>query len=283
MTNAITQSARKTIGRRIKRVRESKGLSRREVVHHLQVDPTALAAWEAGKYLPRDGNRFELARFFNVDIEFLFDESADIDGRPTNVRLVDTVDELPGALVEMTRQAHSRLRAMRLAAPYTTAAYVQTEWRQLISDRILAGTISVERIEIFYSLQRLKETLSNILRYDGRAYHVKAHCVGIADVVPAMGGYFFDDDEFVLGGYWTGVPPINRPGLRMSGVPFKHFFNAYWEEVWRSGKVLNISGSHDLANVRAFAEQLGLGPRHWSRFVEEARDLVIGDGAPPLI
>jgi hypothetical protein len=126
---------------------------------------------------------------------------------PVATKIVDTIDELPQLLNELVAQTRKSIRALRVAAPYPTAAYVQQEFRAMISERILADTLEVQRIEIFYELRRLQETLSNIFRYEGHAYYVKSYCAGVPDVVPAMGGYFFDDSEFLLGAYWTGMPP----------------------------------------------------------------------------
>jgi hypothetical protein len=173
---------------------------------------------------------------------------------------------------------------LRLSSPYPTAAYVQTEWRTIIAERLLAGTIEVRRVEIFYSLQRLQETLSNILRYDGRSYFVQAHCVGLNDVAPLMTAYSFDRKEFFFGGYWTGLPPQRQnPGLRLSGPVISEFLTHYWAEIWSRGALLNLRGAHDLSAVQDVAVGLGLNPRDWKRFVEEARALEIGDGAPPLV
>jgi hypothetical protein len=98
-----------------------------------------------------------------------------------------------------------------------------------------------------------------------------------------MGGYYFDDQEFLIGAYWTGVPPHHRPGLHMSGEPFGSYFRAYWDEIWQRGTYMNPRGSHDLSRCRKIALQLGLEAKDWTAFVEEARAYEVGDGAPPLI
>jgi len=190
--------------------------------------------------------------------------------------------DLPDVLMELTRKA-KLLRAFRLAAPYPTAAYVQTEWRTLVAQRIVSGAMEVQRVEIVYGLPRLQEIVSNIIRYDGLKYAAKVYCSATSDVVPAMGGYMFDNDEFLLGAYWTGLPPTNKPGLRMASEPFATFFSAYWSEIWSRGMPVNLRGKHDLSKVQEIAFELGLDAVRWPEFVEEARTLEIGDGAPPLI
>jgi len=270
------------VGRRIRRLREVKGYSRNELARKLRVDVSSLAGWEAGKRLPRDSHRARLARALDCDLSLLLSPVEDAAG-PLKALLLETLTELPAALAECARNAKRSLHAVRLASPYPTAAYVQTEWRAIVAERILARSIEVQRVEIFYSLKRLQETLSNILRYDGCAYYVKAHCMGIQEVVPSMGGYCFDDCDIFLGGYWTSVPPRNFPGLRLSGPMIGEFFVQFWNEVWPRGTLLNIRGAHDLSAVKDLAVRLGLSPRNWKHFVEEARALEIGDGAPPLV
>jgi transcriptional regulator with XRE-family HTH domain len=270
-------------GGRIRRLRQEKGLSRSELARKLRVDVSSIAGWETGKRLPRDTHRSKLARALDCELPVLL---SPVDDTPAPLKgsLVDTTDELPAALAECARNAKHWLRALRLAAPYPTPAYVQTEWRSVIGDRLMAGTIEVRRIEIFYDLKRLQETLWNILRYDGKAYHIKAHCVGLKDVAPLMSAYCFDGVDYFFGAYWAGVPPQKQnPGLRLSGPIITEFFSHYWTEIWGRGVLLNLRGGHDLSAVQDVAVKLGLHPRNWKKFVEEARELKIGDGAPPLI
>jgi transcriptional regulator with XRE-family HTH domain len=274
---------RNSIGTRIKRLRQMQGLSRQDIAVRLQVDVTAVSAWEAGKYAPRSSRRLALAHVLETDMEALFSPSPDRETKPVRAEIVDTVEELPSLLLQLLGQTQTRLQALRLAAPYSTSAYVQTEFRYTISERLRARSIEVQRVEIFYSLDRLKEVLANILRYDGCSYHVKAYCVGTNDVAPAIGGYFFDESDFLLGAYWTGIPPLDKPGLHLQGEPVRTFFRAYWNEIWHRGRLLNIRGAHDLSTVRDLALHLRLPDSSWDNFCDEARAFEVGDGAPPLI
>lgn len=270
-------------GCRIRRLREAKGISRGDFAKDVGVDTSSVVNWEAGKHLPRDKVRVRVARRLGCDVDALFSRETDAEAPPVAATLIDTTEELPDILTELTCRTRRTLRALRFAAPYATTPYVQTQWRRLVSERLLNGTLEVQRVEIFYSLKRVKEALSNIFRYDSRPYYVKSYCPGLSEVAPFMGGYFFDDDEFVLGAYWRGTPPLRRPGIRVSGVPFRTYFNAYWDEIWHRGVWLNNGAAHDLSAVRAVAERLGLAPGEWNAFVEEAKELEVGDGAPPLV
>jgi len=271
------------VGTRIKRLRQTQGLSRQELARFLRVDVTAVAAWEAGKYMPREKHRAALSRALSTEIGILFNGSADDELVRYSATLVQTLEDLPTLLLNLLDRTRNTLRTFRLAAPYSTAAHIQQEFRSRVAARILDKSLEVMRIEIFYDLVRLKEILSNIFRYAGCRYYVKAHCVGAKDVAPAMGGYIFDESEILLGAYWSAVPPHNKPGLHVSGPPFRSYFNAYWDEIWGRGTYLNIGGCHDLGAVREVAMRMGLPKGAWSAFVEDARRLEIGDGAPPLV
>lgn len=199
--------------------------------------------------------------------------------------LVDTMRDLPDILVEKVRSAVS-LKGFRIAAPYETRAYQQTEFRKVVAERLLGGSLEVRRVEVFYKLERLKEVLHNVLRHWQRNYYVKSYCGAVnreADPVPGMGGYIFDDSDVLLGAYWTATPPDGKLGLSLKGEVIKTYFGRYWDEIWGRGTVLNpVHGSRDLEAVRNLAFGLGLPKEKWPEFVEEAYNLTIEDGAPPL-
>lgn len=263
----------------MRRLREAKGLSRRDIAEAIKVDVSSVVGWEQGKRLPREKLRLPLARILGSDVSTLF---AGGQAPLLTAALFDTIEELPDLLLELT-QATRRLRALRLAAPHVTPSFVLMEWRRLVAERLLDGSLEVQRIEIFYDLRRLQEVLANIIRYEGRPYYVKSFCPGLREVAPAMGGFFFDEDEFLLGAYWSGMPPIGRPGLRLHGHPFRVFFEGYWHEIWGRGTLLNLNGAYELSAVRTLALTLGLKPEEWEDFVAKAKILEVGDGAPPLV
>ncbi len=271
------------IGRRIKRLREMRGLSRQDIAAQLKVDLTAVSAWERGDYLPREGRRVRLAAMLEIDIGSLFAENQDGGLPGSEVALVDTMGELPGILRDLTGNAQRSLKAFRLSAPYATPPHVQEEFRSILDRRLLTDSLTVQRVEIFYSLERLKEILANIIRYDGRDYAVKSYCAGLKEVVPGMGGYIFDDSEFLVGAYWASIPPHRGVGLRLAGEPFRAYFTYYWSEIWQRGTMLNRKGARDLSAVREVAIQLGLDAADWANFVDEARQFEMVDGLPPLI
>ena len=276
------QDSRIAIGRRIKRLREKRGLSRQDVSDALSVDLTAAAAWEAGKYLPREGRRLRLAELLQIDVGTLFAEEQE-PSPSRGAALIDVQSELPGLLRELTNGAERSLRAFRLASRHATPPYVQEEFRRLTDQRILDGSLEVERIEIFYELDRLKEVLATMLRYKGRPFRVRTVCNGVKELVPGMGGYLFDDREFLVGGYASEYMTDGRPGLRLSGEPYRTYFADYWREIWERARPLNPDGAADLDGIRAEAIKLGLDPDDWPRFLSEAEGFMLDDGLPPLI
>lgn len=278
----ITTSAAAAIGRRIRHLREAKGLSRNDLARTIDVDISSISGWERGKRLPRDTLRPLLARALDCELEHLMSPMADLE-TPNTVAVLDVGREFPRALAHAARNMRHSLRAVRLSIPDATAQHVLRDARQVLSERILSGRIEAQRIEIFYTLDRLKETLSNILRYDDRPYYVKASCTGMKEVAPFLGGYGFDENEVMLGTYRPTMPPQGYSVLHLRGPEVGQFFHSHWNRIWTDGTLINPRGAHDLSAVREVALALGLPPRRWSRFVEEAAALEIGDGAPPLL
>lgn len=277
----ITTPSAKMLGLRIRRLRETRGYSRATLAAKIKVDISSIAGWEGGLHLPRDTMRAKLARALECSIDELMSAVEDA-WEPARVSLIDINSEFPVLFADHARKAKNIIRTTRLASPYPTTVNVQTEARQIISDRLLRSALTVQRVEIIYRLDRLKEIVSNILRYDGRSYYVRAYCAGLSEIVPSFGVWSFDDAEIFAGGYWSGYPPVGQPVMRISGEPVKRFFLSYWNEVWSRGTFLNAHGAQDLSALRDTAIRMGLAPRQWKRFVEDARGLQIGDGAPPV-
>src|SRR5665213_117484 len=100
------------VGDRLKRLREAKGLSRREFAGTLKVDVSSIAGWESGKRLPRDSLRRSIARVLGTDIDCMFGSNAEGNTAPISATLVDTVDTLPGLLIDLTRNTRRRMRAL---------------------------------------------------------------------------------------------------------------------------------------------------------------------------
>jgi transcriptional regulator with XRE-family HTH domain len=283
MAKAKKAAPHKIVGKRIRNLRCARGVSRSELASKLKVDVSSLAGWERGVRLPRIDKRVALARVLGCDPNALFEfEAADLRA-PVTATVIDTMMDLPDLLAECTRNARRLFRTLRLAANCPTPAFDLVEWRTVTDARLRDGSLEVRRIEIFSNLQRLQETLSNIISYEGMSYFVKGICPNLSDVAPFMGGFFFDDNEYILGCYTSNAPPHGTLSLRMSGASFRKYFDAYWEEAWRHGTYLNLAGSNDLSAVKAIAVKLGLPTDQWDQFVEGARTLKIGDGAPPVI
>ncbi len=274
------QEYARVVGRRIKRIREGKGMTRLELAEAVGVDHTALSCWEMGKYMPRDGKRVPLSRALGLEVHELFAHRDDDDEVPASASPLSNDSQMATALNSLVRGSR-HLRMLRFAYPYSTAARSKIEFRQYAEERILSDSLEVNRAEVFYDLGRLKEVLSNIFRFNGRAYWVKGF-VGGPDVLPSMDIYIGDKDTVVLSAYWNSVPSDDRPRMQVSGAVSNGFFRAYWNEVWNRGRLLNIRGSQDISAVRDIALKLGLRSSEWPEFVEQARHLEMEDGAVPL-
>jgi transcriptional regulator with XRE-family HTH domain len=278
-------SRSKLVAARIADARRAMGLSRGELARLVDVDVTTVSGWEAGKYRPREGaHQKRLAAALGMELHDLHARPNDVKRAPSREpKLIDALGDFPALLETLLRSAKRSVKDLRLGAPYVLPPNIQVRFREAIAARIMDHSIEVQRVEIFYALERLKEVLANILRYHGRSYHVRSFCPGVEEVVPALGGYAFDDTKIILGGYFTAMPPHRKPGLLLQGPAVSQFFQAYWDEIWARGTPLNLSGASDLSAVRTLALRLGLPEARWGDFLADARALKIQDGAPPRI
>lgn len=101
-----------TRGQRIKRIREEKGLSQRNVADHLNVDPMSVSRWERDETTPRDGTRAGLAALLGISVAVM---EGYVEASPEHFTLQDLAREfvsaLQGAKSENTgRWAERRLR-----------------------------------------------------------------------------------------------------------------------------------------------------------------------------
>jgi DNA-binding XRE family transcriptional regulator len=256
-------------------------MTRVELAKAIGVDNTALSCWEAGKYMPRDKNRTPLARVLGVEVHDLFDPREDEVELPIRATLLAS-DEQASALLNDLVKKSRHVKILRFSYPFATATRYRYEFRQYIAARILDGSLEMLRAEVFYNLDRLKEVLSNIFRFDGYSYWVKGFAITGTDMFPGIDFCWGDQDDCLLSAAWNSVPADDRPRLWLSGKPVSAFVQAYWNEVWHRGQLLNINGVHDLSAVRDLAIRLGLKSDEWTSFLESARRFKMADGAPPM-
>ena len=60
-----------TLSKRIKKLREDKGFSKRKLAIELNVSDTAIGDWEDGKTIPNAAYVFALAHFFSVSADYI--------------------------------------------------------------------------------------------------------------------------------------------------------------------------------------------------------------------
>lgn len=265
---------------RIKLARQQRGLSRRDVASRLNVDVTAVAAWETGRYLPRDAHRAALARLLEVDLSALLSQD------PANAALGVSASIVHGTrqgrvLAELTESCRGQLTIIRVASPFATIRHQMRDFREIAARRILNGSLEVLVIEVFYSLQRLQEVLSNVFRYDGCRYLVKTFPVPRGNVFPGVDTYVFDNAVSILSSYWTTSVIDERPVIQVAGEPFTTFVREHWNEIWRRAVSLNPAGAQDLSALREIAVELGVPNGEWDRFVEQSKAFSVGDDVLP--
>lgn len=270
-------------GMRIRHLREAKGMSRSYLARLAGVDVTAISAWEADKYRPRVEKRLRLANVFGVTLVELFphEDSVPVDG--PSIRPIEDHATLASRILAGTARAERQVCAIHFSRFRATTPTWMVEFRTLVSERLLAGTLAFDHIEMIYDLSRLKEVIWNIFRYQGRPYRMSAYCADPGQPAPGPNAFLFDDRELLLGSDCQSDDMEPKLRLSLSTGPLISYFRQYWSGMWKGGIALNAEGPGDLSNARAFTIKLGLPPSDWLAFLEEVRTLTIEDGAPPFV
>lgn len=71
-TEFTTKQKAKIIGERLRYLRESKNLERKEVANATGLTVSAISNYELGIRIPRDEVKYALAQYYNVDIKKTF-------------------------------------------------------------------------------------------------------------------------------------------------------------------------------------------------------------------
>ncbi|MBL7575559.1 Helix-turn-helix [Peptoniphilus asaccharolyticus DSM 20463] len=75
-----------TLAKRIKNLREEKGLSQKELANYLNISNSTLSQYESGVRVPSDDIKIKIARYFNVTTDYLLGNS--------NVKQLSRKDEI---------------------------------------------------------------------------------------------------------------------------------------------------------------------------------------------
>lgn len=270
-------------GKRIRHLRERKGISRSHLARLVGVDVTAVSAWETDKYRPRVDKRLRLANTFGVELDALFPHEELVAADVPSIRPIEDFESFASLLLERSSQTERLIRAIHCSRCDPRHSATMPEFRTLVSERLLAGSLAFEHVEAIYDLSRLKEVIWNIFRYEGCAYRMSAYCVEPGQPTPGPNAFLFDDRELLLGSDWEDESIKPKLRLALSTGTLVSYFQQYWLGMWRKGVVLNAEGPRDLSSVRAFAVRLGLPISDWPSFLEEARALAMEDGIAPFV
>lgn len=266
---------------RIRLARQQRGLSRRDVASHLKVDVTSIAAWETGRYLPRDNHRAALAKLLGIDFTALITDNTAMAGLGISASPVHG-SRAGQVLTDLAQNCSEKLSIMRVTSPIPRPKHFMRDFREIVARRLREGSLEVRVIEIFYGLERLQEALSNIFRYGECRYHLKTFAIVSTEVFPGIDIYTFDRDQSVLNSYWSAPSTDERPVMQISGEPFSSFLREYWNEAWRRAISLNPCGTQDLCALQEIADRMGVSGAAWDQLVEKARDAAFGESTAPL-
>lgn len=96
----------------LKYCRKNKNLTQAQVAAFFEVDRSTYGKWETGDRMPEMNKMLEIARFFNVSLDFLMDNEKSVKSPP----LTPEVEEIQSAMQHMDNDERERCLAICKAA-----------------------------------------------------------------------------------------------------------------------------------------------------------------------
>lgn len=84
----------KKLGKRIKEIRESRGLRQVQLAELIDMEPSNLSKLENGNQLPKEENIIKIAKFLNVEIKDLFDFEHKKSKEALKLEVLKIIDEI---------------------------------------------------------------------------------------------------------------------------------------------------------------------------------------------
>lgn len=94
------------LSKRIKYLREEKGLSQKELANYLNISNSTLSQYESGVRVPSDEIKIKLAKYFNVTTDYLLGNS---NVKNTSLKKDDNLEEEFPEGLKMLRRANKEL------------------------------------------------------------------------------------------------------------------------------------------------------------------------------
>ena len=90
----------KQVGRRIKQIRESRGIKQCALAEFLNMEPSNLTRIESGYQMPKEENLCKIAAILNVEIKDLFDFSQNLSKDVLMQKIISVMNELDNTQME---------------------------------------------------------------------------------------------------------------------------------------------------------------------------------------
>lgn len=136
-------------------------------------------------------------------------------------------------------------------------------------NRLLSRQIAWERIEVFYSLARLIQTLKSQILLRGTQYQVKYYPKPPKSF-PVINMRSFDHKAFLIGGY-DPHPVYHENCIFLNDTePLRSFFRRYWETVWVVGEPLHLSFENSYQIAKSIKNNLT--KLEWNNITEKIQE-----------
>lgn len=263
--------ASSTFGLRLKSLRKERGLSQDALASRLGVTEATIRHWESDRNRPTRKRRGELAAALGVTEQALTEGPSE-----SFVQELDIFEEMEELALKLLAEARV-VQSTRLAMNYVQPPAVQSQFKQEQVRRLKDGSVSIEKIEIFHIIDRIRDVIYNLNEYKDLNYRIR-YLPTPPRLIPMPNFYAFDMSNFIFGGYHVTHPPIDSHNIWLNGEVWTRFLGEYWKILWQQSLPLS-EVSDPINKLRSIAGAFGVDEEHWNALCVEAEE--IGDRAIP--
>jgi hypothetical protein len=150
----------------------------------------------------------------------------------------------------------------------TRPAGVETPYEKLLRERLSKDEIIFKYLHVIYDRLQFEAIIKDLLKFEKQQYYVGCF-IGGEEVVPALNVMVFDEQHFLLGGYYgPSVRGVDR-NLYIQHGEIGQTLIEYCNCLWSSAKILNVNRNINWEEVKRCALLLGYTDDEFNKTVQK--------------
>lgn len=146
-------------------------------------------------------------------------------------------------------------------------------FEQALTERVKKKEISLRRVEVIFTKDKLETAIARLLSYDETDYLVRYY-EPPPQAIPILNIISIDNEEFYIGAYGTGDIISGEQVLYVKNPQIIRFLESYWNDLWYSAKPLNEGKRINWDELKVIALRLGMNDTGFDLIVKKLKNKI---------